>query len=149
MYSLSVAILALLLGATVCPAQDQHEPADLELEAAYCLAFKDATRNWIVTTSPKPADPSSAEIFQQWKNDADDEINRLRTYLTAHGHLTGSKEPGSFLLATQAGARDAVECSTTVEKNKGACDQNCSQPDPIPACQSGGKCGALEVSLPF
>jgi hypothetical protein len=147
MYGLNVAIIYLLFGATVARAQGSV-PADLESGAAYCLGFKDAMRTWIVTTSPKPADPSSAEIFQQWKNDADDEIKRLRTYLIAHGHLTAAKEPEPFILATQAGAHDAAECSTTVEKNKGACNQNCSQLDAIPACQSGAKCAALEASLP-
>lgn len=135
MYGLNVAIVYLLFGATVAGAQGAVL-GDLESGAAYCLGFKDAMRTWIMTISPKPADPGSADIFQQWKNDADDEIKRLRSYLVAHGHLTGGGEQGSFLLATQRGAHDAFECSTAVDKNSSA-------------CQRGAKCVAVEAALPF
>jgi hypothetical protein len=135
MYGLNVAILYFLFGVTVARAQGSV-PADLESGAAYCLGFKDAMRTWIVTTSPRPADPSGAEIFQQWKRDADDEIKRLRSYLVAHGHLTGGDEQGSFLLATQRGAHDALECSMAADKSSST-------------CQRGAKCIAVEAALPF
>jgi hypothetical protein len=118
-----LAIMSFVEGAE---AQDQTGPSDLELGAAYCLAYRQSWHDWLVAM-PKFSIPS--ELTNEALAHDQDDINRFRSYLLAHGLLTSNNNPTPFLIAIERGRRDAQECQTA---DSSGCQSQCTQ-----ACQSG------------
>lgn len=161
-------VMVVALWPAIAATQNQSGASDLELGAAYCVAFMQGSPRL-----PKVAIPSANEEFNKKQvetNDAldkiqaeiDGQISRLKSYLYAHDWL---KNPTPFTIAIRRGQQDAQDCWSA---DHSACDRQCSQAckigpnynnnpclacikscGPIPACQRGAKCDEVEKSLPF